>query len=114
MPICSADATIPITAAYLPTMPASAVERSEHGDKDVAGEVHNAVSVPHFTPEPGDSSMDFAKAAAGQFPAMTAGSATAGPFDADHCKQIFCIGSMSSGWESGLLLPASRLSMMAR
>jgi hypothetical protein len=42
--------------------------------------------------------MDFAKAAARQFVAITAGSDAAVAFEADHARQIFCIGSISEAW----------------
>jgi hypothetical protein len=43
-------------------------------------------------------SIDFAKAAARQFVEITAGSDAAGALEADHARQIFCIGSISDAW----------------
>jgi hypothetical protein len=43
-------------------------------------------------------SIDFAKAAARQLLAMTAGSDAAGALEADHARQIFCIDSISGEW----------------
>jgi hypothetical protein len=64
----------------------------------VAGKIHDLHLTFHLADAGCSLSIDFAKAAARQFVAITAGSDAAVAFEADHARQIFCIGSISEAW----------------